>query len=150
MKNIRGKVIILFSIFLATFVIIAVNPVYADAKVKNGTYYFSSCMTTTFKVKGGKMTLKVTGTEGITKKGSSSFKKKKMTVKVAKNCKYYNSYFMRGTGESGKSKSTYSQVKKNISFDRSWYKENGYYNNAGLSSFVVKKGKIVKIIYFSM
>ena len=148
MKSVKSNLFLLLSICIAAFAVIVFNPLYADAKVKDGTYYFSSCRVSSFKVKGGKMTLKVAGSEGITKKGSSSFNKKKMTVKVNKNCKYYISGYERLTGKKSRYRATYKEVKKSISFDSSWYKKNKFYNNRAYSYFVVKNGKIVKIIYF--
>lgn len=137
--------IITLMMIIAAFTIINAGSINASAKVKNGTYLFSSCNTKTFKVKKNKLTIKMTGKYGeITKKGNTTFSKKKMTVKVAKNCKYYTKYFSRTTGKQSISKSTYKKVKNYIDGDTSKT------NNVGLSEFRVKNGKVVKIIYFSM
>lgn len=131
------------------------KPTRAEAKVKDGTYSFSSCMVTKFLIKNRTLTLKVAkggDSEGITKEGDSGFKKYSMKLKVAKNCKYREEYVEKDNGRvtfDGK-KSSYKGVKRAIMSDRDFYKDYGYVNNIAGVSMVVKKGKVVKIEYTFM
>lgn len=121
-----------------------------EAKVKDGTYCFSSFMATKFQVKNSKLILKVSksDSEGITKKNDKKYKKYEFSAKVSKSCKYRWEYFERGTGKSDGGSTTYNDVKKSIKEDRASYIKNGYCSNVGLSRIVVKNNKVVKIVYF--
>ena len=137
---------IAFSLLLAN-VVMEKKEVQA-ATVKSGKYFFSSGMVKSFSIKKGKMTIKVQGK--ITKENNDNFGKKKMKIKVSKRCKYISEFYDRYKGKSYKEKTNYSGIKDSIKYDRQQYKENGYCNNVGMSYFVVKKGKVVKIVYFYM
>ena len=149
MKTKIKNIIMTLSFVLFIIAMVGENPIKCEAKVKNGTYYFSSCMVTKFQVKNNKLTLKVSKDDdyGITKKNNESYKKYKLTVNVSKNCKYKSEWFHRMTGESEVANSSYKEVKKSIEGDRSAYKQSGSYSNVGSSSIVVKNGQVVKIVY---
>lgn len=149
MKNKIKNIIITLSFVLFMIAMIGGNPIRSEAKVKDGTYNFSSCMVTKFQVKNNRLTLKVSkdDTSGITKTNDENYKKYKLTVKVSKNCKYRWEEFQRMTGESNSGKSNYRKVKKSIAEDRAFYKQSGNYNNVGLSRIVVKNNQVVKLVH---
>ena len=83
MKKMIRQLLFAFAFIITAFIMVNVSFVDAKAKVKDGTYYFSSAYTSKFKVKNNKLTIKMKGKYGkITKKGNSSFSKKKITVKI--------------------------------------------------------------------
>lgn len=153
MKNVIKKTMLFIMVMGIILATCSVNGFTSEAKSKskvaNGTYHFSSNRCKKFVVKNKKLSIQVTG-DGITKDGNDSFSKKTMKIPVAKNCKYYEKYFDRSNGQSATKKCSYKIVNKNISYDRKYFRRTGYNNNVGLSSFVVKNGKVVKVIYFFM
>lgn len=149
MKNNFKNMILALSFALLVIAMAGGNFVSAQAAAKDGTYYFSSCMTTKFKVKNNKLTLKVSiaDTSGITKKNDENYKKYKLSLKVSKDCKYSSAWFNRLDGKTTKANSSYSEVKESIDYDRSNYKNTGNCNNVAYSSIVVKNNQVVKIEY---
>lgn len=152
MKTKIKNIIMTLSFVLLIIAMVGENPIRSEAKVKDGTYYFSPCMVTKFQVKNNKLTLKVSKDDdtGITKKNNESYKKYKLTANVSKNCKYRWEMFHRMTGESEVANSSYKEIKESIAWDRSTYKQSGNYNTVGSSSIVVKDGQVVKIVYLYM
>lgn len=149
------KIVNLFtniSIILLIIVIIAGNTARTEAKIQDGKYNFSPCMVTKFQVKDSILVLKTdkNNTSGITKGNNKNYKKYKLKIKVAKNCKYRFMEYNRGTGESYSGKTDYQEVKKAINEDKNFYKKYGYASNVADSYIKIKNNKVVKIVYVHM
>lgn len=151
MKNKFKSLFVMIAFVLLVVVMAGGTTVKAASAVADGSYYFSSCMVTKFQVKNNKLTLKISKKDdtGI-ENGDGSYKKYKLEVKVAKDCKYLWEDFVRGTGESSSGKTTYAEMKKAIKGDRDFYVQTSSFSNVGMSRVEVKNGKAVKIVYFHM
>lgn len=147
MKNKSLKKLLSFFLFIAlvvTSINVNVTNVYA-AKIKNGTYYFYSG-TSKVTIKNTKVIIK--DSNKISAKNDEDFSKKKITVKKARNCKYYCEYFSRSDPSyHSKERVSKSKIKECFKADRDEYLMYGYVNNFANSRIVVKKGKVVKIVY---
>lgn len=137
---------------LLVFASVSFNPIRAEAGLKDGNYYFSSCAVTKFQIKNNAMILRTEKKAGseITRNGDNDYKSYKIKTGVSKNCKYILKYFDRRTGKADSDKSNYSEIKDIIDFDRSWYIETGSANNVVESYIKVKNGRVVKIVYCAM
>lgn len=127
MRNKNKKTIMMLLFVLLVIVVAGEKPIKTEAKTTDGTYYFLPCMTTKFHVKNNRLTLKVSkdGDSGITKKNDKDYKKYKLTVKESKNCKYILKKYDMFTGKSNRKSVDYSDFKKLIASDRSFYKKRG-------------------------
>lgn len=152
MKTKIRNLFTIVSIVLLVVIMSLKSPVVAEAKMQDGTYYFSSNVVTKFQIKDGVLVLKIDkdDTSGINKTNNANYKKYKLKVKVSKKCKYRSMEYVRGTGKSYSGKSSYKKIKNAIDGDRSFYKETGYGNNVADYCIEVKNNKVVKITYTHM
>ncbi|MBO4864560.1 MAG: hypothetical protein J5517_09345 [Eubacterium sp.] len=143
------KALSLIMAVLMMLVFIMGNSTYSEAKskIKNGTYTFSPCNCSKFVIKNKKLTVKMVDAN-IEKNGSTTFAKTTMTIPVAKDCEYRKVKVNKKTLETKKSDTTYKKIKKLIKKNYKYYKKHGEPNNLFVTKFVVKKGKVVAIVYY--
>ena len=148
-KHVRLISFIMAFVILLASVAVINREVEAKSKIKDGKYWFMPDYCTKFSIKKKKMTIKITN-EGILYGNNQKKVGKKMTIPVAKNCKYYDGWFDKRNGKKGEDKITYSTLKSNISQRRIRHKRTKSLGSVAYSSFEVKNGKVVKITFFTM
>lgn len=144
------KISFVAMLLMFTLVVMQLNLVPVNvAASKKTEYTFSPGNCSSFKLNGNKLTIKLSGDKFY--KNNKKTKKKTMTFTLAKNCKWTSSTFNRWDGTSSEAKSNYKEIKKAIKCDRDIYKQNpdGGVGNVGMTTIVIKNGKVVKIDYLA-
>lgn len=135
----------LFSLLIVLTIIFAalnVNEVQAASKSKNKVYCIHPADIVQFKKAKGKLTIKVSkdGRIALGKMGEKgAIKKKKITLKLSKKCKWRYGY--TSTPPTYK-KASYSKIRSEVKAAR------GYLDAGFVIQVVVKNNKVVKVISF--
>ena len=119
-----------------------------QAKTKTTKYSFSPSNVTTFSLSDGR--LRVELSDSTFQKNGKETVTKTLNKKVAPDCKWVISSFDRLNADTSTSITTYEGIKAVIQDERNYYMSSGTSYNLGLTTIVLRKGKVVKVNYLSM